>query len=147
MGLSFPPTVTGATAHSITFDSAVVTGKVTTSGSTTVTSRGTTWSIITGATPTGNSHTIDGVGLGDFTSAMSGLQQNTNYYYRAYARNSCGIGYGAEHSLCTNIHPTSSAELRIYERTGIFGGTPTPDQQLAIILAGVLTENPIDKQD
>jgi hypothetical protein len=149
MAAGSTPTVTGGTATSITYNSAIVTGKVTVSGGSTVTARGTTWSVTTGATPTGNSHTVDGAGVGDFTSAMSGLIQNTKYYYRAYAVNSTGIGYGTEKNLTTLIQQITSDSLRFYERTGIFGGTPTPEQQLAMLEANAidLTENSIDKQD
>lgn len=147
MGLPSVPTISGATAYSITFNSAIVSGKVTVSGGSTITARGTTWSTTTGATPTGNSYTTDGTGLGTFISLLTGLQQNTKYYYRVYAINSSGIGYGIEYDFTTLVHPASSNDFRLYERTGIFGGSPTPEEQLATIEASIVTENPIDKQD
>ncbi|MFO7617695.1 MAG: FISUMP domain-containing protein [Bacteroidales bacterium] len=68
-------------------------GRVTDDGSLEVTARGVCWS--TSENPTlGNSHTIDGSGLGSFNSEIGGLDKSTTYYVRAYATNSLGTDYG-----------------------------------------------------
>jgi hypothetical protein len=55
--------------------------------------RGFCWS--TGSTPTiNNSRTINGAGTGVFSSQISVLIRNTNYYVRAYATNNAGTSYG-----------------------------------------------------
>ncbi|MFZ6665065.1 M12 family metallo-peptidase, partial [Peijinzhouia sedimentorum] len=60
-----------------------------------VTARGVCWS--TSRNPTiSDSTTIDGEGLGPFTSQLIGLIPNTTYYVRAYATNEVGTAYGNE---------------------------------------------------
>jgi len=58
-----------------------------------VTSRGVCWSV--NNPPTVADHkSIDGEGIGVFTSKISGLDPNFSYYVRAYATNSEGTAYG-----------------------------------------------------
>jgi len=57
--------------------------------------RGLCWSDV--KTPTINENrTVDGKGLGTFTSELTGLTSNTVYRVRAYATNYLGTGYGNE---------------------------------------------------
>ncbi len=94
------PTVITHSISNITETSALCGGNVTDNGGMTVTSRGVCWS--TSQNPTINdSHTLDGSGLGTFTSDITGLSPNTTYYVRAYATNSAGTGYGTQKSLTT----------------------------------------------
>jgi FlaG/FlaF family flagellin (archaellin) len=59
----------------------------------TVIQKGVCWS--ENANPTiGDFKTEVGGGTGTFSSMVSGLQQNTQYYYTAYATNENGTGYG-----------------------------------------------------
>lgn len=75
-------------------DYAVVYGSVAGDGGKTVTERGICWSA-SHTTPTiGDSHLVNGSGLGDFSVTMTGLTPNTTYYARFYAINEIGIGYG-----------------------------------------------------
>jgi len=71
-------------------------GQITSIGAGSITKRGICWE--TSPTPTVNSpnKTEDGIGSGTFTSYLSGLQEGTTYYVRAYAVNSVGTGYGNE---------------------------------------------------
>lgn len=46
-------------------------------------------------------HTMDGPGVKDFVSQISGLSGNTTYFVRAYATNSAGTSYGLELSFKT----------------------------------------------
>ena len=41
-------------------------------------------------------HTVDGSGIGDFSSIVADMKVNKTYYVRAYAINSAGIAYGNE---------------------------------------------------
>ena len=60
-----------------------------------ITAKGVCWS--TSPNPTINdSQTSDGTGDDDFASTITGLNDETTYYARAYATNSLGTGYGEE---------------------------------------------------
>jgi uncharacterized protein (TIGR02145 family) len=88
------PVLTTADVSAITDTTANCGGTITSDGGATVTARGVCWS--TSQTPTvSDSITNDGGGAGSFTSKMSGLTPETDYYVRAYATNSGGTGYGA----------------------------------------------------
>ncbi len=65
-----------------------------------VSSRGVCWSTSPNPTKADNM-TIDGNGLGRFTSSITGLTDNTTYYVRAYATNSIGTVYGEQKSFTT----------------------------------------------
>lgn len=94
------PTVTTGTVSNITETTAQCGGEVTANGYTEVTKRGVCWN--TEPNPTvGDSHTSDGTGLGAFISNITGLEQGTLYYIRAYATNSVGTTYGEEVSFTT----------------------------------------------
>ncbi len=94
------PIVTTTNVTNITQNSAVSGGNVTSSGGANVTARGVCWS--TNQNPTINDdYTVDGSGTGSFTSNLTGLNENTNYYVRAYATNSVGTAYGNQLSFTT----------------------------------------------
>lgn len=68
-------------------------GAVISEGESEITARGVVWS--TKENPTINDNkTQDGVGLGEFTSTLFGLNPSTKYYVRAYATNNEGTEYG-----------------------------------------------------
>lgn len=95
------PTVTTTTATSITTNSAVCGGNVTSDGGYTVIQRGVCYSTTPNPAVSGP-HTTDGSGTGSFVSNLTGLSPNTTYYYRAYATNATGTVYGEERTLSTN---------------------------------------------
>ena len=80
--------------------SASLSGAVTYDGGLSVTERGFCWSLSHNPTLSDN-HTIEGSGLGNFTSIVYGLSANTTYYVRAYATNSEGTSYGNEVNFTT----------------------------------------------
>ena len=94
------PSVTTTPASNITHTTAVCGGEVTDDGGLEVTARGVCWGT-TGAPNLQNNHTIDGAGLGGFTSSITGLTPGTTYYVRAYAINSLGTMYGSPQSFTT----------------------------------------------
>ncbi len=96
----FLPSVTTTAVTSITANSAVSGGNVTSDGGANVTSRGVCWNTSPNPT-TANSKTSNGNGLGSFTSSLTGLQAGTLYYLRAYAVNSVGTAYGNEVQFTT----------------------------------------------
>ena len=95
------PTVTTATeVTDITVSSATCGGEVTFNGNVSVTARGICWN--TTGTPTiDDNKTTDGSGVGSFTSQISNLVSNTQYYVRAYATNEVGTVYGEERIFTT----------------------------------------------
>lgn len=99
------PVVNTTTASSITQTTAVSGGAVITAGTgnSPVTERGVCWSAINTSPTVGiaGSYSIDGSGLGSFTSSLTGLTANTTYYYRAYATNISGTNYGGTASFTT----------------------------------------------
>ena len=94
------PQITTANVTSITANTAVCGGNVTSDGNATITARGVCWSTSPNPTITDNK-TTDGSGIGSFTSNITGLTLNTTYYVRAYATNEKGTAYGEEKSFAT----------------------------------------------
>lgn len=100
------PTVTTATPFDIAIYSAACGGYVLSDGGATVFERGICYS--TSQNPTTSSYTVQsGSGTGSYTCYMTGLNQSTTYYVRAYAINSEGTAYGNQVSFTTNSEPTS----------------------------------------
>ena len=98
------PTVVTANVTNITGTSAVCGGIVTDDGGDSVTARGVCVSISHNPTIIGM-HTLDGSGMGVFTSQLTGLMSNLVYYVRAYAINSAGVAYGEEQSFVIPVNP------------------------------------------
>jgi hypothetical protein len=73
-------TTTNVTA--ITINSAATGGNITSSGGADIKDRGVCWSTSRNPVVAG-SHTTDGKGSGSFTSSITGLTPNTQYYVRA----------------------------------------------------------------
>jgi uncharacterized protein (TIGR02145 family) len=80
--------------------SAIGGGDVIESGSTPVNSRGVCWAPFHYPDLTCD-HTVDGSGLGEFTSILTGLTPDKDYFVRAYATNDSGTVYGSEVSFKT----------------------------------------------
>lgn len=97
------PIVSTSSVTNITQNSAKCGGNVTSDGGATVTERGICWSTSTNPTVNSN-HVSSGSGTGSFTVNMTGLNPNTTYFVRAYAKNSVGISYGAQKNFTTEIN-------------------------------------------
>lgn len=94
------PTVSTTPITSITTNSAVSGGNITSQGGSAVIARGVCWS--PSPAPTlANSHSSNGSGTGSYISSLSSLASTTTYYVRAYATNSQGTAYGNELSFVT----------------------------------------------
>ena len=105
-GSGTPPTVTTSSITDITASSATGGGNVTSQGSAMVTQRGIQWSATSDfATILGS--TMDGAGLGGYSSSITGLNCGNLYYTRAYALNSVGYGYGSVVNFITSVVPPS----------------------------------------
>ena len=95
-----PPSVTTEDVTNITTTSATCLGNVASDGGSTVTDSGVCWSTSENPT-TSNSKTTDGTGFGVYSSNLTGLSQNTTYYFKAYATNSIGTAYGEQRTFTT----------------------------------------------
>lgn len=94
------PTVTTAAITNLSSTGASSGGNITYDGGAAVTARGICWS--TSANPTlADNTTSDGTGIGEFTSAITGLTVSTTYHVRAYATNSVGTAYGNDIKFST----------------------------------------------
>ncbi|HEY5591820.1 MAG TPA: fibrobacter succinogenes major paralogous domain-containing protein [Paludibacter sp.] len=102
--IAFLPTLNTNQVTGITSTTATSVGVITNDGGAPITARGICWNIFINPTLS-NSKTIEGAGNGSFTSAISGLSQNTKYYFRAYATNITGTSYGE------NVEFTTSSEI------------------------------------
>ncbi|MBQ8223560.1 MAG: carboxypeptidase regulatory-like domain-containing protein [Bacteroidales bacterium] len=101
------PTVTTKDVTSVTANTALSGGTVTSDGGATVIARGVCWS--TSQSPTiNNNKTVDGSGTGSFTSNLSNLAPQTTYYVRAYATNSAGTSYGVTKIFITEQDETGN---------------------------------------
>ena len=96
------PTITTTEVSSITQTSAISGGNILDNGIDSITAKGICWSTIPNPTIL-NFKTDDGTGAEAFTSSIAGLIANTTYYYRAYATNSAGTGYGNESTFNTKV--------------------------------------------
>ncbi len=135
-----PPSVSTSAVSEITLSSAKAGGNVMSDGGAEVTSRGVAWSK-TQLPTTSNQFTSDGPGMGDFTSTLTGLEEGTSYYVRAYATNSEGTSYGQETSFTTSassIASLTTAEVTaITLNSAVTGGNITNDGMLQITARGV----------
>lgn len=58
--------------------------------------------------------TEQGTGIGSFSSTITGLVPNVQYYYRAYATNSYGTGYGADLSVLPTVNTDSISTITYF---------------------------------
>ncbi len=92
--------VTTGDVTDITQATAVCGGEVKSENGWAVTERGVCWGTEPNPTPSDNC-TVDGEGVGAFTSEITGLEPDTKYYVRAYAKNAAGTGFGEQKSFTT----------------------------------------------
>lgn len=110
-----PPALTTSSISSITTNSAVSGGNITSDGGGSVTARGVCWSTTANPT-TSDPHTINGTGTGSYASNLSGLSEGTLYFVRAYATNSSGTSYGNQLSFVSSV---TDIEGNIYKAVAI----------------------------
>ncbi|MDI1317426.1 DUF1566 domain-containing protein [Flavobacterium sp.] len=138
---TIPTGITTTTLSLITQTTASSGGNIATDGGATVTSRGVCWS--TSSSPTiANTKTIDGSGIGTFSSAITGLLPGTTYYVRAYATNSVGTAYGSSRTFVTSSGTiptgiTTTSLSSISQTTASSGGTITSNGGATITAKGV----------
>jgi hypothetical protein len=133
------PIITTNAITSITATTAFSGGNITSDGGANVSLRGVCWNTLPNPT-TSDNKTINGTGIGSFTSSVGGLSSGTTYYIRAYATNSAGTGYGNEITFTTSLTIptlTTTSVSSITPTTAISGGNITSDGGAAITVSGV----------
>ena len=92
------PTVVTNDATDVTISSATLNGNITSDGGSTITAKGFQY----GTSADNLASTVSlGMGVGTLTTNISNLDDNTTYYYRAYASNTQGTAYGETKSFTT----------------------------------------------
>ena len=81
-------------------------GSITSDGGYSITSKGICWSVNPNPTINNNS-TNDGTGASGYQSIFTNLLPTTTYYYRAYATNLIGTGYGITYTFTTAANPVN----------------------------------------
>jgi hypothetical protein len=132
-------TVSTSSVTSVTGVSAVSGGQITDDGGATVITRGICWSTSPSPTVSDFIESNSGIGIGNFVSSITGLQNGTTYYVRAYATNSVGTAYGNEISFTTLDKPTvqTSVATLIYGKNVTSGGTILSDGGASILTKGI----------
>ena len=144
---TFLATVTTVAATSITANSAVLGGSITTDGGAAITERGICWATTANPTTAANKLAI-GTGAGTFSNTIPGLLPSTLYYFRAYAINSLGTAYGNEVTVTMlSALPTltTTAVSAITPITATSGGIITYEGISSVTARGVCwstTQNP-----
>ncbi len=86
------PTIVNTQFYAITKSEAQFSSDITSDGGAAVTAKGVCWNTAVNPTLTGTK-TIDGTGIGSFTSKATNLTPNTTYFARGYATNAVGTSY------------------------------------------------------
>jgi uncharacterized protein (TIGR02145 family) len=132
------PQLTTTTATGITPFAATSGGTITGDGGFSIISKGVAWS--TSPNPTINDNfTNNGSGATSFQSILTNLLPGTSYYYRAYATNTMGTGYGMSFSLTTPglATVTTTEIMQINSNSATSGGNITSDGGANITARGV----------
>jgi hypothetical protein len=139
------PTVTTPTSGSVTGDSAILGGDVTSDGGGAITERG----VVISLTSTNNDPVISGSGVtkivvsgttGVFTASATGLAVNSQYSYKAYATNIVGTTYTTVATFSTPPVPTvtSPTSAAVTSTTATLGGNVTSDSGVPVSERGVV---------
>jgi len=109
LGVLAIPTLSTNSITSITNTTATGGGNTLSDGGSSITAKGVVWSTTSSpALPSVNS-TSDGSGTANFSSSITGLSPQTQYFVRAYATNANETSYGSEVSFRTlSTEPTSA---------------------------------------
>ena len=101
-----PTVTTSSSVSAISSSGATLGGSISNTGGANATETGIYYSTTSGfANGAGTKVSATGLnqGTGAFTQIVTGLSQNTTYYFKAFAANSAGSGYGIEQSFITTV--------------------------------------------
>jgi len=138
------PQVNTKPAANITLSSATSGGDVLADGGAAVTARGVVWS--TSQNPKVDYNlgiTVNGSGLGEFSSEITGLLPGTTYWVRAYATNSAGTAYGVQIPTTTITEVglpivTTSQVSSITSTSAVCGGNIASNGGMPVTSRGVV---------
>lgn len=99
-----PPAITTGAATNVLNTTATLGATITNTGGSTVTTRGVQYGLT--QTPTWNSNETGSFGVGDYSRNVTGLSPGTSYWFRGYATNGAGTGYGSWVSFTTKDYPS-----------------------------------------
>lgn len=139
---TIPSGIITTNASNINLTTASSGGTIADNGGAVITTRGVCWSS-TNLTPTIlNTKTVDGTGIGSYSSALTGLIPGTTYYVRAYATNNVGTAYGNVINF-TTIAATAPTGVTtnilslITQNTATCGGSVSTDGGATVTSRGV----------
>ena len=133
------PVITTSSVSNITSTSVNIGGNINSDGGVKVAARGVCWNTSDNSA-TASDKTVDGNGLGSFTSTVTGLTPGVTYYFWAYATNSVGTTYGNKVTTTTkSILPviTTTDLSEIKSTTAISGGNITRISGASVTSRGV----------
>ena len=132
------PEVSTKSIDNITGNSAEGGGLISFDGGGEILSRGVCWSLEQNPIIK-DSRSMDGQGKGEFISNITGLEEKTKYYVRAYATNSAGTSYGENVIFTTLGRPevTIQAITDITRTSANIGATLDSDGGLPVTSKGI----------
>ncbi|MBS1534569.1 MAG: hypothetical protein JST78_05775 [Bacteroidetes bacterium] len=144
------PTIVTNAAQAVNKTTATCGGKLISNGHSTILARGVCYAL--SSNPTIDDHVVYNPGAnGTFNCTLVGLQPITQYFYRAFAKNSKGIAYGAVKSFTTTETTialptvTTTAVTDVTETSAITGGEVTSAGGGTLVARGICwadTPNP-----
>jgi hypothetical protein len=144
------PTVCTTTNTSSEGISATIVGIVVTEGGTTVSARGVIYSITSNNANSiisgiGDNRIFNGSGIGSFSTTISNLLPNTNYYVQTFATNSVGTSYGNVVSFNTGMGELTwnGSESNNWETSKNWTPAITPSANYNVIIPAGLRNYPI----
>ena len=116
--VAIPTVTTDETVTSITTTGATLSGEVVSDNGSTITQRGFVYSNESNPTIANSIAVVTGT-IGEISKALTGLSIGTTYYFKAFATNSEGTGYGDEYSFTTLPGNPSGLSANTTDKTAI----------------------------
>ncbi|MDR2712500.1 MAG: hypothetical protein LBB91_05240, partial [Clostridiales bacterium] len=124
------PTVTTDNTSNVTNTGATLHATINGTGGATITARGFHWGTSSGSLSNTLSCGSGGSANSTYSGSLTGLSPGTTYYYRAYATNSVGTGYGTTKSFTTAPSTPPRIEIiQVPNTVPIKIGTPNNNNQ------------------
>ncbi len=130
---SVNPAVDTNTATNIGITSATLNGVITLTGSSNVTTYGFEWGTSTGAYTDNWTSEAGEYEAGNYSHNVTDLQASTTHFYRFFATNSEGTGYGEEQNFTTTIISAVISMTALPGFSVVISMTATPVTTIAVI--------------
>ena len=111
------PSMTTNAATSVEETSATLDGDITAVNNGSCSVRGFEWDTDSGSPYANDWNEAGAFGVSNYTHGITSLNKGDLYYYRAYATNINGTGYGAEQTLLTKPDPPSGLSITVSSST------------------------------